>query len=536
MVAGADTCGSSGTGTGGGAGRRYGLRRRLHRRRVRRIECRVRCRLGEPRGLGVGERLLDERRLHRFHRRGRGCAHELVEARDRLRRGRRDGLFRRGLRQRLERRLTDGLGSEQSLSAGALGRRTGLEARGSEIEVLVEHGLEHRRVVGHRRDRHRRHGHQAWLRLTLRLGHHHSDHRRCGYGRDGCGWRRRLQPRRLRRRALGSRGRGRRPRHVRGTEHDRGRGVLGVVSGRRSRQHRRLLLGQRGERRDRGDGGVRGSRMRHRRRGGLVDLRERLVRDEAAAERRRRRDGRDRRRHHGGPRKRHDGRDRRRGDDRRGSRGGRPRRGPGQEVLDLGDERFRLERLRERAVVARAGRALLVEGLEGSGEQENRDVRPRRVRLDLLADLVAVLLRHDDVAENDVGPDLGEPLEREAPVAHGDHVEVLVREGQLDDLLDRDAVVREQDLLGHPLFAFLPSQRGPQAASAPREPLGRRERVPREDRPFPLFRQRFRGRRHPQAAVEATPSMARMTSSVRAPGRNTSWTPSASARECPAPG
>ena len=71
----------------------------------------------------------------------------------------------------------------------------------------------------------------------------------------------------------------------------------------------------------------------------------------------------------------------------------------------------------------------------------------------LLADLVAVLLRHDDVAQHDVRADLGQLLEGEPAVAHGDDVEVLVREGELDDLLDRDAVVREQDLLAHPLLA-----------------------------------------------------------------------------------
>jgi hypothetical protein len=85
------------------------------------------------------------------------------------------------------------------------------------------------------------------------------------------------------------------------------------------------------------------------------------------------------------------------------------------------------------------------------------------VRLDLLADLIPVLLRHDDVAKDDVGPHVRQLLESEAPVANGDDVEVLIREGQLDHLLDRDAVVGEQDLLGHPL-----SQIGPPLRAATR--------------------------------------------------------------------
>ena len=87
-----------------------------------------------------------------------------------------------------------------------------------------------------------------------------------------------------------------------------------------------------------------------------------------------------------------------------------------QQVLHLGDQRLRLERLGQEPVAADARRALLVEGLEGAGQQQHRDVRERRVLLDEVADLVAVLLRHDDVAEHDVGRHLLDPLEARRPL------------------------------------------------------------------------------------------------------------------------
>jgi hypothetical protein len=110
---------------------------------------------------------------------------------------------------------------------------------------------------------------------------------------------------------------------------------------------------------------------------------------------------------------------------------------------------LRLERLGQEAVAADPGRALLVERLERAGEQQHGDVAEGRVLLDEVAHLVAVLLRHDDVAEDHVGADFLGLLDGEPPVADGCHLEVLVGEGQLDDLLDRDAVVRQQDLLAH---------------------------------------------------------------------------------------
>ena len=137
---------------------------------------------------------------------------------------------------------------------------------------------------------------------------------------------------------------------------------------------------------------------------------------------------------------------------RRRSGGSRPGLGrAAQQLADLGDQRLGLEGLREEAVASDAIRPILVERLERPREKENGNVGEGRRLLDELADLVAVLLGHDDVAENHVRTHFLDPLHGEPAVAHRDHVEVLVGESQLDDLLDRDAVVRQKDLLAHHL-------------------------------------------------------------------------------------
>jgi len=91
----------------------------------------------------------------------------------------------------------------------------------------------------------------------------------------------------------------------------------------------------------------------------------------------------------------------------------------------------------------------LVEGLEGPGEEEDRDLAQLRVALDRLAQLVAVLPGHDHVGENDVGLRLPGARQRILAVVDGRDLVVLAGEGDADDLLDRDGVIREQKVLGH---------------------------------------------------------------------------------------
>jgi hypothetical protein len=91
----------------------------------------------------------------------------------------------------------------------------------------------------------------------------------------------------------------------------------------------------------------------------------------------------------------------------------------------------------------------LVEGLEGAGEEENRDLAQLGVALHRLADLVAVPPRHDHVGEDDVGAELARAADRVLAVVHRDDLEVLAREGDAHDLLDGDRVVSEEQGLGH---------------------------------------------------------------------------------------
>ena len=71
------------------------------------------------------------------------------------------------------------------------------------------------------------------------------------------------------------------------------------------------------------------------------------------------------------------------------------------------------------------------------------------ISLDGLADLVAVLLRHHDVGEDEIGPRLAHLLERPGAVADAGQLVVAVGERQFDDFLDRQAVVGQQNLFWH---------------------------------------------------------------------------------------
>ena len=73
----------------------------------------------------------------------------------------------------------------------------------------------------------------------------------------------------------------------------------------------------------------------------------------------------------------------------------------------------------------------------------------RGVALDERGDFVAVPFRHPDVGEDDVGTIALHAIDRVLAVSHGDDLDVLVRERQLDDALDRDAVIRQQELVRH---------------------------------------------------------------------------------------
>ena len=74
--------------------------------------------------------------------------------------------------------------------------------------------------------------------------------------------------------------------------------------------------------------------------------------------------------------------------------------------------------------------------------------QPRRV-LHIRRDFIAILAGHSDVDQHDVGRFRVQAGDRLIAVADGNHLHVLVGEGQLDDPLNRHAVVSKQQLVGH---------------------------------------------------------------------------------------
>ena len=74
--------------------------------------------------------------------------------------------------------------------------------------------------------------------------------------------------------------------------------------------------------------------------------------------------------------------------------------------------------------------------------------QPRRT-LDVRSDLVAVFSGHADVGQDDVGRLGIQARNRLVAVADCDHLDVFVGECQLDDALNSDAVVSEQESMGH---------------------------------------------------------------------------------------
>ena len=123
---------------------------------------------------------------------------------------------------------------------------------------------------------------------------------------------------------------------------------------------------------------------------------------------------------------------------------------PGEQIFHAADHDLRLERLDQDAVAADRSRAGFVDRLERPGQEDHRNVRGRRIALDERGDLVTVPFRHAHVGEDDIGTIPFHGIDRGLSVSHGDDLDVFVRERQLDDALDRDAVIRQQELVRHP--------------------------------------------------------------------------------------
>jgi hypothetical protein len=124
------------------------------------------------------------------------------------------------------------------------------------------------------------------------------------------------------------------------------------------------------------------------------------------------------------------------------------RRGP-QKLVDLVDQHLGVEGLGQVAVGQRGGGLGRVERLEGSSQQEHRDLPELGVGFEGVRQLIAVAARHRDVGQHDGRMQLPGAGVSVLPIVHRHHREVLGGECDGDDLLNRDAVVREEQRAGH---------------------------------------------------------------------------------------
>jgi len=113
-----------------------------------------------------------------------------------------------------------------------------------------------------------------------------------------------------------------------------------------------------------------------------------------------------------------------------------------EQFLHAIDHHLRLERLRQHIARARCVGAGLIDRLECAGQQDHGNVGELRPAFYVCGNFIAIALRHVDIREHDVEPFGIEAIDRELPVAHRGHVDVFIGECQLDDALNRDAVIR----------------------------------------------------------------------------------------------
>ena len=120
--------------------------------------------------------------------------------------------------------------------------------------------------------------------------------------------------------------------------------------------------------------------------------------------------------------------------------GAAPRRAP-EDGADAGGQLVGMERLGDVVVGAEVEALGLVGGRALGGQQDDRH-RPALAQL--AHDLDAVEVGHDDVEQDDVGPDLLGLLERLLAAAGGDDAEALFAERDRDELGDARLVVGDE--------------------------------------------------------------------------------------------
>ena len=83
----------------------------------------------------------------------------------------------------------------------------------------------------------------------------------------------------------------------------------------------------------------------------------------------------------------------------------------------------------------------LIDWLKRAGKQEHGNVGELGRLPDVLRDFVPALPGHSDVGEHNVRRRRFEARDCLITIAHGNYINVFASERQLDDTLDRDAIV-----------------------------------------------------------------------------------------------
>ena len=124
------------------------------------------------------------------------------------------------------------------------------------------------------------------------------------------------------------------------------------------------------------------------------------------------------------------------------------------DIVQRLDAQDRAHPRHQRRVVDRLGDVLVAAGIEPGhdvdriglrGHQDDRHERQARVRLELPADLDAVLARHHDVEENQIRRLCPRDGERLVAILGRDHLVALARQAGLQDLEVGRVVVDDQD-------------------------------------------------------------------------------------------
>src|ERR1700682_309303 len=116
-----------------------------------------------------------------------------------------------------------------------------------------------------------------------------------------------------------------------------------------------------------------------------------------------------------------------------------------EQTFHAADEFLRLKGFADKFVSLHGDGLVRNSFVHHSGHQDDRNRAVFRVLLDLRADRVAVLVRHDDVGYDRIGRIVRELPERGSGVAASDYVDALAAESNLDDFAHGGAVVDEID-------------------------------------------------------------------------------------------